>query len=81
MYYMTENQQKVLMLHELKHIGIGERGLKIENHDIEDFADILTAYGLDWNDIDKNIEDILAGGDSGKETQGLATKPQTNKNG
>ncbi len=81
MYYMTENQQKVLMLHELKHIGIGERGLKIENHDIEDFADILTAYGLVWNGINKDIEDILAGGDDGKETQGMATKPKANKNG
>jgi hypothetical protein len=64
MYYMSENQQKVLMLHELKHIGIGERGFRIENHDIEDFKDILIEYGLDWNELDNDIKDILAGGDS-----------------
>lgn len=52
MYYMTEKQQKILMLHELKHIGIGERGYRIENHDIEDFKDILLEYGMDWNDME-----------------------------
>jgi hypothetical protein len=58
-YYMTENQQKILMLHELKHIGLGERGLCIENHDVEDFGDILTRFGIDWNWMDKEVPDIL----------------------
>jgi hypothetical protein len=58
-YYMTENQKKILMLHELKHIGIGERGLKIEYHDVEDFGDILTRFGIDWNWLDKEVPDIL----------------------
>lgn len=78
MYHMTENQIKILMLHELKHIGISERGLRIENHDIEDFADILIHYGLDWNGLDKDVPDILDGGDSGKEKQGMETKRKTN---
>jgi predicted metallopeptidase len=41
---LSENQKKILMLHELKHIGIGEKGLKLEDHDIEDFKDILKQY-------------------------------------
>jgi hypothetical protein len=64
--YMTENQRKILMLHELKHVGLGLKGPRIEQHDIEDFADILTKFGLDWNWIDKEVPDILAGGDVGK---------------
>lgn len=65
-YYMTENQLKILMLHELRHIGIGERGLRIENHDVEDFKDILVRYGINWNGLDEDVPDILAGGESGK---------------
>lgn len=66
-YYMTENQKAVLMLHELKHIGIGERGFRIENHDIEDFKDIIIQYGLDWNCDGTDIKNILVGGDDGTE--------------
>jgi DNA-binding Lrp family transcriptional regulator len=60
--FLNENQLKVLMYHELRHIGIGEKGLKIVPHNIEDFSDILTKYGLDWNSIDKELPDILGGG-------------------
>ncbi len=67
MSYMTENQQKVLMLHELKHIGVGERGLKIEPHNIEDFESILSRYGLNWNAFNNDIPDILVGGGSEEE--------------
>lgn len=67
MSYMTENQRKVLMLHELKHIGVGDRGLKIAHHDIEDFASILVKYGLLWNEYDNDIEDILGGDEDGKQ--------------
>ncbi len=85
MYYMTENQKKVLMLHELMHIGIGEKGLRIEPHDIEDFSSILKRFGLKWDDFNHDIPDILAGGDSEqkKGTKGnkLETKPKANKNG
>lgn len=61
--HMTDNQKKVLMLHELKHIGVGDRGFRIENHNIEDFHSILKRYGIDWNDYDKEIPDIFEGGD------------------
>lgn len=62
---LNENQRKILMLHELKHIGIGEKGLKLEEHDREDFASILKRYGIDWNMLDEEVPDIL-GEDNGK---------------
>jgi hypothetical protein len=58
---LSENQQKILMLHELRHITIGEKGLKIRPHDIEDFKDILEPFGLDWNEPGKELPDILGG--------------------
>lgn len=64
-FYMSENQKKILMYHELRHIGIGERGYTVENHDVEDFSDILQRYGIGWNWMDKEVPDILAGGDGG----------------
>jgi len=57
---LSENQRKILMLHELKHIGIGERGLKLEEHDIEDFRSILKEYGIDWNRMEEEVPDILS---------------------
>jgi hypothetical protein len=57
---LSENQKKILMLHELKHVGIGEKGLKLEEHNIEDFKDILKRYGIDWNCLDENVIDILS---------------------
>lgn len=62
-YHMSENQKKILMLHELKHIGVGEKGFKIEHHDVEDFVDILYRFGIEWNGFDQDVPDILAGGD------------------
>lgn len=59
--FLNENQLKVLMYHELKHITMGEKGLKIKPHDIEDFSDILEKYGLDWNMPSKELPDILGG--------------------
>lgn len=58
-YHMTENQRKVLMLHELKHIAVGEKGLTIDPHDIEDFKSIVISFGLDWNGFNQEIPDIL----------------------
>jgi hypothetical protein len=57
---LSDNQKKILMLHELKHIGIGEKGLKLEEHDREDFADILKRYGIDWNCYEEDVPDILS---------------------
>ncbi|MHB8061269.1 MAG: putative metallopeptidase [Ruminiclostridium sp.] len=59
--FLNENQQKILMLHELRHITMGDKGPKIRPHDIEDFSDILDKYGLDWNNFGKELPDILGG--------------------
>jgi len=56
---LSDNQKKVLMLHELRHAGVNKAGFCITPHDIEDFADILTRYGLQWNEIDQDVPDIL----------------------
>lgn len=58
---LNENQLKILMYHELRHITMGERGLKLRPHDIEDFSSILEKYGLDWNESGKEVPDILGG--------------------
>lgn len=58
---LNENQQKLVMYHELRHIGMGERGLKIIPHNIEDFSSILTKFGMDWNVPGEEIPDILGG--------------------
>jgi hypothetical protein len=47
------------MLHELKHVGLGMKGLRIIPHDIEDFSDILRKYGLKWNKSGEELPDIL----------------------
>ena len=91
-YHMSENQKKILMLHELRHIGIGERGFRIENHDVEDFRNILDRFGIEWNGFDQEVPDILpevkAGGDGVKKNKGKRKKKQgmeasreANKNG
>lgn len=78
---MTDNQKKIIMLHELRHIGIGQRGLMVEEHTTEDFRDILEEFGLGWNDFNQEVPDILAdekvGGDNEKrpgEPKGKARK-------
>lgn len=81
MYYMTKNQKQILMLHELKHIGIGERGLRVEPHNIEDFESILRRFGLSWNHNGNDVPDITAGGEGDTKGNKLETKSKTNSNG
>lgn len=64
LYGMSENQKKILMLHELKHIGLGTKGYYLIPHDIEDFADILSKYGLSWSGQQADVPDILDINDS-----------------
>ena len=79
MSYMTDNQKKVLMLHELKHVGIGPKGLRIEPHDIEEFETIITRYGLRWNGFGNDVPDILAGGENGKEKRTKSDRMATGR--
>ena len=50
----TEDQMKILIFHELLHVGIeyrndGSEAYSIRPHDIEDFRTIIDRYGLDWD--------------------------------
>ena len=51
----SNEQIKILLLHELLHVKIelddnGEEKYSINPHDIEDFRTIIDRYGLDWSD-------------------------------
>ena len=49
---LTEEQMKILLWHELKHIGVDEEGeTYVVPHDIEEFRDIIEAHGLDWQNV------------------------------
>ena len=49
---LTKKQLRILMRHELKHIGINWDGdepkMVIVPHDVEDFSDIIRRYGMKW---------------------------------
>lgn len=49
----TEEQIRILIMHELLHIGIEKDGNEekyyIRPHDVEDFRIILERYGMEWN--------------------------------
>ena len=50
----TEDQIRILLHHELLHVGIdkkadGSESYSIVDHDIEDFKLILNKYGTDWS--------------------------------
>lgn len=48
--------QYILMLHELMHIKTDGATFAIRPHDTEDFRDILTAYGFDWEQKQMMLE-------------------------
>jgi len=46
----TDEQYKILLWHELKHVGIDEKGnFYVEPHDFEDFNEIYKEHGLHWS--------------------------------
>lgn len=50
---MSEDQIKILLFHELLHVGIdqgadGEETYSVKKHDLEDFKTIIDKYGTDW---------------------------------
>lgn len=51
---LTEEQMRILLLHELLHVGIeidgNEEKYYTVSHDIEDFRIILERYGMEWAD-------------------------------
>jgi len=57
--YLSDNQQKVLMWHELRHITIGPKGIKVKDHDVKDWRSVIDALGLDWSEPGQEIPDVL----------------------
>lgn len=47
----TEDQLKILILHELLHIGVDAERLFIKPHDLEDFKAIIDEFGTDWSEV------------------------------
>ena len=50
---LSEEQIRIVILHELLHVGIrlnneGEEEYYVKPHDIEDFRLLIDRYGLDW---------------------------------
>lgn len=46
----TDQQIKILIFHELLHVGIDGDKMFIRPHDLEDFKIIIDEYGSDWNE-------------------------------
>ncbi len=61
---LTENQLKVLLWHELKHVGwnFDKDHAEIVPHDIEDFYSIIDRFGSRWSDPGFFLPDITAEG-------------------
>lgn len=58
---LNDNQFKIMMFHELKHVGEGRDGLTVNPHNTEDFYSILAEFGIDWTHYNnENLPDILA---------------------
>ena len=46
---LNEQQRRILMRHELRHVGVDGKGMPyVVPHDIEDFTEILEEHGLHW---------------------------------
>jgi predicted metallopeptidase len=50
MAWLSDNQKKIVVYHELRHIGMGRSGFIVNPHDTEDFNSILAALGLYWSE-------------------------------
>ena len=52
----SKEQLKILLFHELLHVGIefnadGSETYSIKGHDLEDFKEIINRFGTDWNEV------------------------------
>lgn len=53
---LTDAQKTMLVYHELLHIDVDF--YKIRKHNVEDFRELVSTYGVNW-DIDPNLPNIL----------------------
>lgn len=55
LYGLSEEQIKIVLFHELLHIGIqwGDNGecYYVRKHDLEDFKVIIDKYGTNWSEV------------------------------
>ena len=45
----TDEQLRILIFHELLHVGIGDESYYVRPHDLEDFKLIIDEFGTDWS--------------------------------
>ena len=62
---LTEDQIRIVILHELLHVGIridkdGEEDYYVVPHDVEDFRLLIERYGIDWAKPGEQFEIIRA---------------------
>lgn len=83
---LTENQMRILLWHELLHIGIEEEGLNpiymTNPHDIEEFRSIIGKFGLDWVELGEdtpNVWDVVNGNRETNEEPGEREKDTIQK--
>ena len=57
---LSDNQIKILLYHELLHIGHNGECYILQEHDVQDFYRLLKKYGVDWSRPgNDNVPDIL----------------------
>ena len=59
---MTDEQIRILLFHELLHVGItfnsdGTESYSVNPHDLEDFKLIIDRFGTEWSETNGNKED------------------------
>lgn len=57
----TDEQIRILLFHELLHVGIDGDSYFIRPHDIEDFHTIIERFGMNWSatdDLDVDFEEL-----------------------
>lgn len=63
---LTDEQIRILMYHELLHVGVdekdGEPVYTVEPHDVEDFGRIIRRYGLGWSEPEEGNADPASEG-------------------
>ena len=58
----TEEQKKILIFHELLHVGIefnadGTESYSIRPHDLEDFKEVIDRYGTGWSEVNEREDE------------------------